>query len=102
MASQIARPQGISTQSTTVAFKPPTSHLLYIDNLRTTLITFVILLNLAITYGVQGGWYYSEASESSTANFVIMMFLTAIGSRRLCWRSSALCYSQIQIKEKKK
>jgi hypothetical protein len=63
MASQIARPQGISTQSTTVAFKPPTSHLLYIDNLRTTLITFVILLHLAITYGVQGGITVKRASQ---------------------------------------
>lgn len=61
----------------------PTSrkpHLLYIDNLRTTLITFVILLHLAITYGAGGGWYYHEAGEPNPIVFVIMMFVAAIGS----------------------
>jgi hypothetical protein len=56
------------------------SHLLYIDNLRTTLITFVILLHLAITYGAGGNWYYHEGGDSSVAMFVIMMFVAAIGS----------------------
>lgn len=55
-------------------------HLLYIDNLRTTLITVVILLHLAITYGAQGDWYYHEKGETSTAMFIIMMFVAAIGS----------------------
>lgn len=32
------------------------SRVLYIDNLRATLITFVILLHLAITHGADGGW----------------------------------------------
>jgi hypothetical protein len=56
------------------------SHLLYIDNLRTTLITFVILLHLAIIYGADGGWYYHEAGESNPIVYVVMMFVAAIGS----------------------
>jgi len=56
------------------------SHLLYIDNLRTILITLVMLLHLAITYGADGEWYYHEGGESSIAMFIIMMFVAAIGS----------------------
>ena len=60
--------------------QPGRSHLLYIDNLRTTLITFVILLHIAITYGAEGFWYYREESESSVIMYVVMMFIAAIGS----------------------
>jgi surface polysaccharide O-acyltransferase-like enzyme len=56
------------------------SHLIYIDNLRTTLITFVILLHLAITYGAEGDWYYKESGEANVVAFVIIMFVAAIGS----------------------
>ena len=55
-------------------------HLLYIDNLRTTLITFVIIFHVAITYGADGLWYYNESGETGTVMFVVMMFLVAIGS----------------------
>lgn len=55
-------------------------HMLYIDNLRTTLITFVILLHIGITYGADGGWYYKEGGESSSLMFVSMMFAAALGS----------------------
>ena len=55
-------------------------HMVYIDNLRTVLITFVILLHIGITYGVAGNWYYKESGETSTLMFVIMMFAAAIGS----------------------
>lgn len=67
--------------TTHVAAQPAgKQHLLYIDNLRTTLITFVILLHMAITYGAGGDWYYSEPGEMSTVGFVITMFIAAIGS----------------------
>jgi len=56
------------------------SHMVYIDNLRTMLITFVILLHMGITYGAEGSWYYKESGETSTIIFVIMMFVAAIGS----------------------
>lgn len=70
----ISRPTAVETR---VAVK---SRLLYIDNLRMMLITSVILFHIAITYGADGSWYYHEGGETSTAMFVIMMFLAAIGS----------------------
>jgi glucan biosynthesis protein C len=70
----VSQPAAVAAQS---ARK---THLLYIDNLRTTLITFVILLHMALTYGAGDEWYYKEPGEMSTAMFVIMMFVAAIGS----------------------
>ena len=55
-------------------------HLIYIDNLRTTLITFVIILHVAITYGADGFWYYNESGETGTVMIVVMIFLAVIGS----------------------
>jgi hypothetical protein len=80
MSTQSAQFQKTIVQATTAEAQPRTAHLRYIDNLRTTLITFVILLHLAITYGADGLWYYKESGESSTIAFVIMMFVAAIGS----------------------
>lgn len=56
------------------------AHMVYIDNLRTTLITFVIILHLAITYGAEGVWYYSEHGNMSNAMTVIAVFVAAVGS----------------------
>jgi len=53
---------------------------LYIDNVRTALITLVVLCHLAITYGAEGAWYYSEAGEESTVALIILMPLLAIGA----------------------
>ena len=33
---------------------------LYIDNLKTFLVTLVVLLHIAVTYGPIGFWYYYE------------------------------------------
>ena len=55
-------------------------HFLYIDNLRTMLITCVILLHVAVTYGAVGDWYYRETGETSTVAFIIMTFVGAIGA----------------------
>ena len=55
-------------------------HMIYIDNLRTMLITFVILLHIGITYGAGGSWYYKEGGETGIVMFVIMIFVAAIGS----------------------
>jgi glucan biosynthesis protein C len=55
------------------------ARLLYIDNVRTSLITLVVLCHLAVTYGAEGAWYYSEAGEMSTAAFIFIMPLLAIG-----------------------
>ena len=56
------------------------THLLYIDNLRTTLIAFVILLHMAITYSAEGDWYYHEPGNMSIVVTVITVFIAAIGS----------------------
>ena len=67
--------------STTVAVRSADkAHLLYIDNLRTTLITFVILLHTAITYGAVGEWYYYESGDTNAIVLIVMMFVGAIGS----------------------
>lgn len=45
------------------------SRLLYIDNLRTMVITMVILVHLAVTYGGEGSWYYKEGrADTLTAS----------------------------------
>jgi len=56
------------------------ARLLYIDNVRTALITLVVLGHVAITYVAEGDWYYYEAGETSTAAFIIIMPLMAIGA----------------------
>jgi len=73
-ASSSAQPAAAEVQSVT------RSRLLYIDNVRTLLITLVVLSHLAITYGAEGAWYYSEAGEESTVAFIIIMPLLAIGA----------------------
>jgi glucans biosynthesis protein C len=80
MSTQTARFQETLAPATTAEAQPRATHLLYIDNLRTTLITFVITLHLAITYGADGLWYYKEPGQASTVMFVSMMFIAAIGS----------------------
>ncbi len=52
----------------------------YIDNVRTFLITLVVLCHVAITYGAEGAWYYHETGEKSTVAFIIIMPLLAIGA----------------------
>jgi len=64
----------------TVSHAANRPHMIYIDNLRTMLITLVILLHMGITYGADGSWYYKEGGEISIVMFVIMMFVAAIGS----------------------
>jgi glucans biosynthesis protein C len=73
-------PQSSTEQANTQQTLPNKSHLLFIDNLRTTLITLVILLHVAITYGAEGQWYYHEGGDVSNVMFIIMMFVAAIGS----------------------
>ena len=36
------------------------ARLLYIDNIRIVLISLIVLLHLAITYGAPGDWYFHE------------------------------------------
>ena len=78
MTNQNTGIQETLPQVTTVESQPK-AHLLYIDNIRTMLITCVILLHVAVTYGAVGDWYYYEAGETSTVAFVVMTFVGAIG-----------------------
>jgi multidrug transporter EmrE-like cation transporter len=55
-------------------------HIVYIDNLRTALITFVITLHMAITYGAEGEWYYSDPGNMSMVLSIIAVFIAAVGS----------------------
>jgi len=80
MHNQMVGIQGELAQAVTAKPQSSKGHLLYIDNLRTVLITLVILLHVAITYGAVGDWYYYEAGETSTVAFVIMTFAGAIGT----------------------
>jgi len=45
--------------------------LLYIDNLRTMMITMVILVHLAVTYGGEGSWYYKEGGADVPTSIVL-------------------------------
>jgi hypothetical protein len=41
------------------------SRLLYLDNLRTTAITLVVLGHVAVSYGAEGDWYYHGEGQTS-------------------------------------
>ena len=56
----------------------PRPRLLYIDNLRIVLISMVVLLHLAITYGAVGDWSYKEKVPESIASGVILTLYTTI------------------------
>ena len=57
--------------------RPPAKpRLLYIDNLRSVLISMVVLLHLAITYGAEGDWWYNEAVPESMISDVALTFYT--------------------------
>ena len=52
--------------------------LLYIDNLRIVLISMVVLLHLAITYGAEGDWFYNENVPENMASAVVLTLYTTI------------------------
>lgn len=61
--------------SATTAHKP---RLLYIDNLRITLIVLVIMHHFAIGYGAPGGFYYREYGPMSTVSEILLTLMLAI------------------------
>ena len=70
----VAEPAPLPAQS-----RPPTKpRLLYIDNLRIVLISMVVLLHLAITYGATGDWWYNEKVPESTLSGVALTLYTTI------------------------
>jgi glucan biosynthesis protein C len=54
------------------------SRLLYIDNLRIVLISMVVLLHLAISYGAVGDWAYNEKVPESMASGIMLTLYTTI------------------------
>jgi fucose 4-O-acetylase-like acetyltransferase len=60
--------------------RPARSRLLYIDNLRTALITLVIVGHMAITYGAPlGDWYLTGEGEVNPVFSIVTVFLLGIG-----------------------
>lgn len=57
---------------------PSQSRLIYIDNIRTTLIALVVIGHLAITYGGAGDWYYREPGPVSDVFNILMLPFGAI------------------------
>jgi glucans biosynthesis protein C len=54
------------------------SRILYIDNLRVLLISMVVVVHLAVTYGAVGSWYYHDpATNLPTA--IILTFISGPG-----------------------
>jgi glucan biosynthesis protein C len=47
------------------------ARLLYLDNLRTTIIILVILVHLSVTYGGEGSWYYEEGEPDLLTGLVL-------------------------------
>jgi fucose 4-O-acetylase-like acetyltransferase len=70
-----ARKAGLAPPAASPAPKP---RLLYIDNLRIVLISMVVLLHLAITYGAVGDWSYNEQVPENMASAVILTLYTTI------------------------
>ncbi len=47
------------------------TRLLFVDNLRTLLITLVIMQHLSVTYGGVGGWYYYDGEPDQVSGIVL-------------------------------
>jgi glucans biosynthesis protein C len=56
----------------------PKVKLLYINNLRIVLITLIIMLHLAITYGAAGSWYYKEPGADTVSSVLLTLFTGAV------------------------
>jgi glucans biosynthesis protein C len=69
-----AEPTSLPAQSRPLT-KP---RMLYVDNLRSVLISMVVLLHLAITYGATGDWWYNEKVPESTLSGVALTLYTTI------------------------
>jgi len=61
----------------------PARRLLYLDNLRTVLITLVVLDHLAMTYGFAGSWTYREEGQVNPLAFALVVSLQTLGMASL-------------------
>ena len=54
--------------------------LLYINNLRIVLITLIVMLHIAITYGAAGSWYYYEHTGDVLSVVLLTLFTAVVQS----------------------
>jgi len=54
--------------------------LLYINNLRIVLITLIVMLHIAITYGATGSWYYYEHTGDVLSAVLLTLFTAVVQS----------------------
>jgi glucan biosynthesis protein C len=54
--------------------------LLYINNLRILLITLIVMLHIAITYGATGSWYYYEHTGDVLSAVLLTLFTAVVQS----------------------
>jgi len=52
--------------------------LLYINNLRIVLITLIVMLHIAITYGATGSWYYYEHTGDVLSAVLLTLFTAVV------------------------
>jgi fucose 4-O-acetylase-like acetyltransferase len=74
MESEAVGPAGVGAQGGAKA------RLLYLDNLRTTAITLVVLGHVAVSYGAEGDWYLHGEGQTSPVALILMLPLMAIGA----------------------
>lgn len=80
MATQTANLEGAAQPSDRAGLiSPAKPRLLYIDNLRTALITFVVIGHLSVTYGFDADWTYYEGGEINPIFSIVQIFIVAIG-----------------------
>jgi glucan biosynthesis protein C len=79
MDAEMARPQNAEAEpSLSVDRARGRPRLAYVDNLRTFLITVVVLGHLSVTYGVTADWYYYESGEVSLVAYALTMMAVVI------------------------
>lgn len=54
------------------------ARLTFVDNLRILLITLVVALHVAITYGGAGSWYYTEVRQPDAITLAVLTFQNAV------------------------
>jgi glucan biosynthesis protein C len=80
MATQTANLESAEQQSILVgALSPAKPRLLYLDNLRTVLITCIVAGHLSVTYGFNADWIYYEGGDMNPFFNIIQIIIVAIG-----------------------
>ena len=88
MTRQTARPDSAGSPPSLPEDRPTArTRLACFDNLRTVLITMVVLGHLAVTYGADADWYYYESGEVNLLAYALIM-MAAIGIILVFARSS--------------